>query len=229
MVWDLARRGSSVACGGPPVAGLTASRNQPGKRSDALAQRTVHGLQRATGDRAAVRQSARHVELLLQPRARSKAEQREGALLGVDASRSDQHPQACRLLGVSRRTGNSPSGLDAAIRPPRPLRSGVVGSGGICRCPERLQIADLLRLGCSDAPGGPPELGRSPSTVKRELDRHRDAKGRYLPQVADHAATQQRLPASGPQACRQPGAAPAGASASSTVAGHPTRSTAGCA
>jgi hypothetical protein len=36
------------------------------------------------------------------------------------------------------------------------------------------------------------ELGRSLSTIKRELDRHRDEHGRYLPQTADHAARQQR-------------------------------------
>jgi transposase, IS30 family len=56
---------------------------------------------------------------------------------------------------------------------------------------ERLQIADLLRLGCS-LRAIALELGRSPSTVKRELDRHRDVQGRYLPQTADHAARQQR-------------------------------------
>jgi IS30 family transposase len=36
------------------------------------------------------------------------------------------------------------------------------------------------------------ELGRSPSTIKRELDRHRDEQGRYLPQTADHAARVRR-------------------------------------
>lgn len=36
------------------------------------------------------------------------------------------------------------------------------------------------------------ELGRAPSTIKRELDRHPDEHGRYLPQTADHAAGQQR-------------------------------------
>ncbi|MEQ4207040.1 IS30 family transposase [Actinopolymorpha sp. B9G3] len=56
---------------------------------------------------------------------------------------------------------------------------------------ERLQIADLLRLGCSKRQIAT-ELGRSPSTIKRELDRHRDEQGRYLPQTADHAARVQR-------------------------------------
>lgn len=56
---------------------------------------------------------------------------------------------------------------------------------------ERLQIADLLRLNCSMRAIAA-ELGRSPSTIKRELDRHRDAQGRYLPHIADHAAHAQR-------------------------------------
>lgn len=56
---------------------------------------------------------------------------------------------------------------------------------------ERLQIADLLRLDCS-LRAIAVELGRSPSTIKRELDRHRDPQGRYLPHGADHAAHVQR-------------------------------------
>jgi IS30 family transposase len=153
-----------------------------------LAQRTAR-LQRATGDRAAVRQSARHVELLLQPRARSKAEQREERYWEL-MHHGLTNTAACRLLGVSRRTGT-------LIRARRryqtsaPAAKWIVGSGRYLSLPERLQIADLLRLGCSMRQVAA-ELGRSPSTVKRELDRHRDAKGRYLPQVADHAATQQR-------------------------------------
>ena len=36
------------------------------------------------------------------------------------------------------------------------------------------------------------ELGRHASTIKRELDRHRDAQGFYLPRTADHDARLQR-------------------------------------
>ncbi|MCR1161833.1 IS30 family transposase [Paenarthrobacter sp. UW852] len=36
------------------------------------------------------------------------------------------------------------------------------------------------------------ELGRHASTIKRELDRHRDPRGRYLPHTADHDARSQR-------------------------------------
>jgi transposase, IS30 family len=54
-----------------------------------------------------------------------------------------------------------------------------------------LQIADLLRLGFSLRRIAT-ELGRHPSTIKRELDRHRSPEGRYLPRTADHDARQQR-------------------------------------
>jgi hypothetical protein len=54
-----------------------------------------------------------------------------------------------------------------------------------------LQIADLLRFGFSVRRIAH-ELARYPSTIKRELDRHRDAAGRYLPRTADHDARRQR-------------------------------------
>ncbi len=47
----------------------------------------------------------------------------------------------------------------------------VVWSGRYLDVRERLQIADLLRLGCSLRRIAA-ELGRHPSTIKRELDRH---------------------------------------------------------
>ena len=54
-----------------------------------------------------------------------------------------------------------------------------------------MQIADLLRLGFSVRRIAA-ELGRHPSTIKRELDRHRSPEGRYLPRTADHDARRQR-------------------------------------
>ena len=68
----------------------------------------------------------------------------------------------------------------------------ALSSGRYLSLRERLQIADLLRLGCSLRRIGR-ELGRHPSTIKRELDRHRDGQGRYLPHTADHDARRQRL------------------------------------
>ncbi|MDN4609608.1 IS30 family transposase [Arthrobacter sp. IIF3SC--B10] len=76
-------------------------------------------------------------------------------------------------------------------RAARPRVSRKPASGRYLCLRERLQMADLLRLGCSLRAIGR-ELGRHASTIKRELDRHRDSKGRYLPRVADHDARQQR-------------------------------------
>ena len=43
-----------------------------------------------------------------------------------------------------------------------------------------------------DAPSGGRSMGRAPSTVKREMDRHRDEQGRYLAHGADHRAAVSR-------------------------------------
>jgi len=97
--------------------------------------------------------------------------------------------EACRLLGMHRRTG---TGLRQAANFQIPsLRIRPVATGRYLDARERLQIADLLRLGHSmrSIAAG---LGRHPSTIKRELDRHRDAEGRYLPRTADHDARVQR-------------------------------------
>ena len=76
-----------------------------------------------------------------------------------------------------------------STRPDR--RPGRVSTGRYLDLRERLQISDLLRLGFS-LRGVADELGRHPSTIKRELDRHRDHGGRYLPRTADHDARAQR-------------------------------------
>lgn len=93
--------------------------------------------------------------------------------------------EACRLLGMHRRTG---TGLRQAANfqiLSRRIRPATTGRYLNAR--ERLRIADLLRLGHSMR-GDAAALGRHPSTIKRELDRHRDAEGRYLPWTADHDA-----------------------------------------
>jgi IS30 family transposase len=56
---------------------------------------------------------------------------------------------------------------------------------------EREQIADLHRFGCSLRAIGR-ELGRSASTIKRELDAHADSDGRYLPNRAHRDAASKR-------------------------------------
>jgi transposase, IS30 family len=67
----------------------------------------------------------------------------------------------------------------------------VVWSGRYLDIREWLQIADLLRLGCSMRLIAA-ELDRHPSMIKRELDRHRFPEGRHLPRTADHDARQRR-------------------------------------
>jgi IS30 family transposase len=149
------------------------------RRSNDLARRDLFNA-----ERRAVRESARHVELLLQPRHHSKAEQRERRYWEL-MRQGMTNTAACKLLGVSRRTG----GLirqrhrhqTAALIATQP------SAGRYLSLPERLQIADLLTLGLSMRSVAA-ELGRSPSTVKRELDRHRDPQGRYLPRGADQRA-----------------------------------------
>ncbi|RJT75422.1 IS30 family transposase [Arthrobacter cheniae] len=105
-------------------------------------------------------------------------------LVGSGASNA----AACRMLGVSRTIGTRYRSQRAA----RPRASTKPPSGRYLCLRERLQMADLLRMGCSLRAIGR-ELGRHPSTIKRELDRHRDIKGRYLPHVANHDASRQRL------------------------------------
>src|SRR4029077_16504572 len=55
----------------------------------------------------------------------------------------------------------------------------------------RTTIADLHRAGVS-ARDIADELGRAPSTVSRELRRHADDRGRYLPGTAQRLSTQRR-------------------------------------
>ena len=101
----------------------------------------------------------------------------------------ETNASACRVLGMSRRSGTTirrAHHYQTRVRAP-----GVVWSGRYLDVRERLQIADLLRLGFSVRRIAA-ELGRHPSTIKRELDRHRSPEGRYLPRTAEHDARQQR-------------------------------------
>ncbi len=145
--------------------------------------------EREAAERRAVRESARHAELLMRGRApRSDVQVRDTRYWQLMRS-GLTNTAACTILGVTRRTGGR---IRARYRqqtaaPTRP----ATPSWRYLSLRERLQIADLLRLGYSMRRISV-ELGRSPSTIKRELDRHRDEQGRYLPQSADHAAHEQR-------------------------------------
>jgi transposase, IS30 family len=140
-------------------------------------------------ERRAVRESTRHAELLMRGRApRSDVEVRDTRYWQLMRS-GLTNTAACTILGVNRRTGGR---IRARYRqqtaaPARPNPT----SGRYLSLRERLQIADLQRLNYSMRRIAV-ELGRSPSTIKRELDRHRDEQGRYLPQSADHTARAQR-------------------------------------
>lgn len=95
---------------------------------------------------------------------------------------------ACRLLGMPPRTGTT-------IRQKHnfqiPSLTAPQMTARYLSVRERMQIADLLRLGCSMRQIAT-RLGRHASTVSRELRRHRDANGNYLPRTADHDARRQR-------------------------------------
>lgn len=97
--------------------------------------------------------------------------------------------EACRLLGMHRRTGTVLRQANNFQIPS--LTPAPPATGRYLQPRERLQIADLLNLGYSMRAVAR-ELGRQPSTIKRELDRHRDDDGRYLPRTADHDARVQR-------------------------------------
>ncbi len=145
--------------------------------------------ERDAAERRAVRESARHAGLLMARRApRSDVHARDTRHWQLMRS-GLANTAACMILGVNRRTGGR---IRARYRqqsaaPARP----IAPSGRYLPLRERLQIAGLLRLNYSMCRIAV-ELGRSPSTIKRELDRHRDDQGRYLPQSADHAAHVQR-------------------------------------
>jgi IS30 family transposase len=149
----------------------------------------VARAEREALERHAMRDSARYAEELARGRApRSDALVREERYWELMRS-GLTNTAACRILGVHRKTGTHIRARRRHQTAP-PGRAAAL-SGRYLSLRERLQIADLLRLGCSMRRIAA-ELGRSPSTVKRELDRHRDSDGRYLPHQADHAAAQQR-------------------------------------
>lgn len=101
---------------------------------------------------------------------------------------------ACRLLGVSRHTGYMIRAHHLQSAAQRSGRPAEPGAGRYLSLSERRRIADLRQIGLS-ARSIAAELGRCPSTISRELARHRDAEGRYLPHRAhDRAVTQRKRP-----------------------------------
>jgi transposase, IS30 family len=106
-----------------------------------------------------------------------------------------RNAEACRLVGINRRTGNrwrygrsvrNSAGervhyAPVKITEPRPRSPRYLSEQ------ERIAIADLLRVGVT-VRGIAAHLGRSPSTVSREIRRNSDSDGRCRPHHAGHAA-----------------------------------------
>jgi IS30 family transposase len=103
--------------------------------------------------------------------------------------------EACRLVGINRRTGTrwrygrsvlNTAGEVVHYRPVK-LSEPKPRSPRYLSQPERIVIADLL-TGGETIRAIARELGRSPSTVSREIRRNSDPDGRYRPHHAEHAA-----------------------------------------
>lgn len=113
------------------------------------------------------------------------------ALIG----RGISNAEACRIVGVNRRTGTRWShgrvvrGADGVVRAhgpvnapaPRPLSDRCLSAA------ERTAIADGIRAG-EGIRGIAAAVGRSPSTVSPQVRRHRDPGGRYAPFAAHRMA-----------------------------------------
>ncbi len=148
--------------------------------------------QRVSAERHAIRDSMRHVQLLELPR---KPTQRQTRLVELETRYWElmragiSNTTACKILGMHRKSGTRirKKSHHQTLGPARPASD----AGRYLSLHDRLHIADLERLGCSIRKIAV-ELGRHPSTVKRELDRNRDEHGRYLPHGADDAARLRR-------------------------------------
>jgi len=112
-------------------------------------------------------------------------------------SQGMQNSAACRQVGVNRKTGqrwrlgrivNDAKRGEYRSDPIVPPGSAADGSGRYLSDQERIVIADGMRAGRSKRPIAG-ELGRSVSTVCREVLRNAEASGEYRP----HAAQQRML------------------------------------
>lgn len=113
------------------------------------------------------------------------------ALIGRGVSNAE----ACRLVGVNRRTGTRwrfgrvTRGADGVVREYGPVDAPAIKplSNRYLSQDERTVIADQVRAGVSLNKIAQ-LLGRSPSTVSREVQRNADASGRYTPYAAHQRA-----------------------------------------
>ena len=105
--------------------------------------------------------------------------------------------EACRIVGINRRTGKrwrngrNPSGRHKAAPPIRSVVPPSVPSRYL-REDERIHIADRLREKATIRAIAA-ELGRSPSTISREIRRNRHpGNGQYRPYAAQARADARR-------------------------------------
>jgi IS30 family transposase len=105
--------------------------------------------------------------------------------------------QACRIVGVDRRTGQKwrngrkPTGTQRTVMPPMRTAPEPQAVGRYLCEAERIHIADRLRESVSIRTIAS-ELGRSPSTISREISRNRQPTGHYRPHAAQARADQRR-------------------------------------
>jgi IS30 family transposase len=132
----------------------------------------------------------------------AEKQQRYGQLIGQGVNNSE----ACRLVGIDRKTGNRwrygrkvrNSAGALVIYPPMKIEQARPRSPRYLSEQERIQIADLLAAKTS-VRGIAEQLGRAPSTISREIHRNRADGGRYRPHHAERAA---RLRAARPRTRR---------------------------
>jgi transposase, IS30 family len=103
--------------------------------------------------------------------------------------------EACRLVGVDRKTGNRwrygrrvrNSAGTLVIYPPVKIEHAKPRSPRYLSEQERIQIADLLAAKTT-VRGIAGQLGRAPSTISREIRRNSGRDGGYRPHQAEQAA-----------------------------------------
>lgn len=121
----------------------------------------------------------------------AEKQQRYARLIAQGMSNSE----ACRLVGINRRTGTRwrygrtvvNSAGEPLHYPPVKITEPKPRSPRYLSERERIRIADLLAAKMT-VRGIAGEIGRSPSTVSREIRRNSDPDGRYRPHHAEHAA-----------------------------------------
>lgn len=121
----------------------------------------------------------------------AEKQQRYARLIAQGMSNSE----ACRLVGINRRTGTRwrygrtvvNSAGEPLHYPPVKITEPKPRSPRYLSERERIRIADLLAAKMT-VRGIAGEIGRSPSTVSREIRRNSDPDGRYRPHHTEHAA-----------------------------------------